>query len=102
MFLIQSISQTQSGRRDEAVKVMKEFAADAHKECGLPPQRILTASIGPADSTIIMEGTVASLAEFEQTIDRINKWSGMQRYGQKFAELFISGSHRFEVYRVHT
>jgi hypothetical protein len=101
MFLIRSIAQAQGGRRDEAVALMKEFAAETRKDLGHPEARILTASIGPADSTVVMERTVATLAEFEQTLDATNKWPGMQRYGKRFAETFIAGTHRFEIFRVH-
>jgi hypothetical protein len=101
MFLVRSIAQAQSGRRDEAVTLMKEFAAESHKEVGMPESRVLTGSIGPADTTVVMETVVKSLAEFEQNLEATNKWAGMQRYGKKFAEVFISGSHRFEVYRIH-
>ena len=100
MFLIRSISQAQSGRRDEAVALMKAFHAESHKELGQPEARILTGSIGPADSTVVSESVVKSLADFEQGLEKTNKWSGMQRYGQKFGELFVSGSHRFEIYRI--
>jgi hypothetical protein len=102
MYVIRSIAQAQSGRRDEAVALMKAFANEQHKELGMPESRILTGSIGPADSTVIMETPVKSLADFEQGLEKTNKWPGLQRYGQKFGELFISGSHRFEVYRVQT
>jgi len=102
MYLIRSIAQAQSGRRDDAVALMKAFAADSHKELGQPEARILTASIGPSDSTVVMESVVNSLAEFEQGLDKTNKWPGMQRYGQKFGECFIAGSHRFEVYRIQS
>jgi hypothetical protein len=101
MFLIRSVAQAQSGRRDEAVALMKEFAAESHKELGTPEARILTGSVGPADSTIVMETVVKSLAEFEQGLEATNKWPAMQRYGKKFPELFLSGTHRFEIYRIH-
>ena len=100
MYLIRSISRAQSGRRDEAVALMKSFAAEVHKELGQPESRILTGSIGPEDSTLVMESTHASLGEFEQGLEKINKWPGMAKFGPKFGELFIAGSHRFEVYRV--
>jgi hypothetical protein len=100
MFIIRSIAQAQGGRRDEAVAVMKEFAAGAQKELGWGPSRILTASIGPSDSTISMETEVPTLAVFEQQLESVNKWPGMKVFGPKFAEVFISGSHRFEVFRV--
>jgi hypothetical protein len=100
MFLIRSIAQAQSNRRSEAVALMKEFSKETEKEFGLSESRVLTASVGPADSTIVTERVVKSLAEFEQSIEKINAWSGMQRYGQKLSELFIGGSHRFEIYRI--
>ncbi len=100
MFMVRSIAQAQGGRRDEGVAVMKEFAAAAHKELGWGQSRILTASIGPSDSTIVMETDVPTLAAFEQQLDAANKWPAMKGFGPKFAELFISGSHRFEVFRV--
>ena len=102
MFMIRSIAQAQAGRRDEAVALLKEFAAETRKELGHAEARILTASIGPVDSTVVMERTVATLAEFEQAIDASNKWSGMQRYGKRFAEVFLPGTHRFEIYRIQS
>jgi len=101
MFLIRSIAQAQSGKRDDAAALLKAFHAETQKELGQADARILTGSVGPTDSTVVSESVVKSLAEFEQGLDKVNKWSGMQRYGQKFAELFISGSHRFEIYRIH-
>jgi hypothetical protein len=100
MFLVRSIAQAQSGRRDEAVALMKAFAADTQKELGEPAARILTGSVGPADSTVVTERVVESLAAFEQGLEKTNKWSGMQKYGPKFGELFIAGTHRFEIYRI--
>jgi len=81
---------------------MKAFAADTHKELGQPVARILTGSIGPADSTVVTETVVETIASFEQGLEKTNKWTGMQRYGQKFGELFIAGSHRFEIYRIQS
>ncbi len=100
MFIIRSIAQAQGGRRDEGVAVMKEFAATAHKDLGWGQSRILTASVGPSDSTIVMETEVATFAAFEQQLESVNKWPGMKVFGPKFAELFVSGSHRFELFRV--
>ena len=102
MYLIRSIAQAQSGRRDEAVAQMKEMAADMQEAASMPPSRILTASIGPADSTVIMESEVDSLAQFEQQMAAFNKSPNMARYGKMFAELFIAGTHRFEVYRIQS
>ncbi len=47
-----------------------------------------------------METDVPTLAAFEQQLDSVNKWPGMKVFGPKFAELFIDGSHRFEIFRL--
>ena len=100
MFVIRSISVAKNGRRDEAATMMKEMAAEITKDLGFPTQRVMTASIGPSDNTIVVEGEFGSLAEFDKSLDAMNRWSGMQKYGPKFGELFIDGSHRYEIYRV--
>lgn len=100
MYLIRSIAVAQSGRRDEFVRVYKEFMEDMRKELGASSGRVLTASIGPCDATVIMETEHATLAEFEQGLAKINSSDKMGKYGPRFAELAVPGSHRFEVYRI--
>lgn len=102
MFLIRSVAQAQSGRRDEAVTLLRAFHAETHKDLGQPVARILTGSIGPADSEVVSESVVNSLAEFEQGLDATNKWPRMQHFGPKFGELFVPGTHRFEIYRIQS
>jgi hypothetical protein len=101
MYLIRSIAVAQSGRRDELVGVFKEFIEDMRKDLNFASARVLTASIGPTDATVIMESEHATLAEFEQGLAKVNGSEKMAKYGPKFAELGVAGTHRFEVYRVH-
>lgn len=101
MFLIRSIVVAQPGRRDELVGVYKEFAQEVMKDAGVKLTRVLTASIGPSDSTVISESELASMADFEQSLDKMNSSPKMAKYGPKFAELTVPGSHRFEIYRLH-
>lgn len=100
MFLIRSIAQAMPGRRDESVKVAKEFLADLLQETGGKNGRVLSASIGPSDSTVVMEMEHDTLASFEQSLEKTNSWSKMSTYGPKLAELTVPGSHRFEIYRI--
>ncbi len=100
MFVIRDIAIAKAGRRSEAVGLYKEFLAEAQKELGHPKSRIYTASIGQPDSTVMSESEVESLSVFEEQIAKINSWSRMEHYGKRFSELFVDGSHRFEVYRV--
>ncbi len=101
MFLIRSIVLAQSGRRDELVALLKEFMQEVPELRG-PSARVLTGSIGPSDSSVITESEHASLAEFEQGLASANQSEKMAKYGPKFAELSVPGSHRFEVYRIHS
>jgi hypothetical protein len=100
MFLIRSIVLANPGRRDEAVRVFKEFSAEVLSKAGGSNIRVLTGSIGPSDSTVITESEHKSLADFETSLTKANSSDQMARYGQKFAELTVPGSHRFEVYRI--
>jgi len=100
MFLIRSIAQANPGRRDEAVSMMKEFMAERAKAFGTDPGRVLTASIGPSDSTVMAESECKSLAEFDELLNKTNTWDRMKNYGPRFSEVMVPGSHRFEIYRI--
>ena len=100
MFLIRSIVLANPGRRDEAVRVFKEFAAEVLTPSGAINARVLTGSIGPSDSLVVTESETKSLAEFEQQLAKANGSDRMGKYGPKFAELTVPGSHRFEIYRI--
>jgi len=98
MFLIRSIAQANLNRRDEAVRICKEFMAEMKNDGVGTNHRVLTGSIGPSDSTVIMEVEHKSLADFEQSLAKSNQ--RLSTYGPKFAELMIPGSHSFEIYRI--
>lgn len=100
MFLIRSIMLANPGRRDEAVRLFKEFQAEVLAPAGGTNHRVLTASIGPSDSTVITESEHKSLDAFEQSLKASNSSDRMAKYGPKFAELTVPGSHRFEVFRI--
>jgi len=100
MFLIVSSVDAETGCRDKLVELYKQFVKDFPELRGGKP-RILTASIGPSDSTVILESEHATLAEFEAGLEAANKSPKMAEYGPKFAELTIAGTHKFEVYRIH-
>lgn len=99
MYLIRSIAVAQSGRRDELAGVMKEFCADMPMFAAASP-RVLTASVGPSDATVVMETQHPTLADFEARLEESNKSEKMAKYGPKFGELTVAGSHRFEIYRI--
>lgn len=100
MFLIRTISIAQPMRRSDAVALIKEMSAAMEKDLGHPKTRILTGSIGLSDSTVIMETEYESLAKFEQDLDSINGWSGMAKFGERYAQLFAAGGNRFEICRI--
>jgi hypothetical protein len=98
MILVRSIAQALPGRRDDLVKAVQELAT-ALKEYS-SNARVLTASIGPADSTVIIETEHESLAQFESGLSKANSPDVMGKYMPKFSELSVPGSHRFEIYRI--
>ena len=102
MFIIRRTWVAQPGRRDETVALAKEMMSAAQKELGVSFQRLVTASIGPTDSTIEMEGTIASLSEFESQLQKMNSWPTMRTFETKLRELVVPGSGRFELFRVQS
>jgi len=101
MFLVRSIVVAQPGRRDELVGVYKEFAQEVMKDAGATNTRVFTASVGPCDSTVVSESEHKTMAQFEQTLEKINSSPKMAKYGPKFGEMTVPGTHRFEIYRMH-
>lgn len=98
MFLVRSIGQALPGRRDELVKVLQEMTKEA---IGFGNNvRVLTASIGPSDATVVTEAEHESLADFEAGLQKANSSAIMSKYMPRLAELSIPGSHRFEIYRI--
>ena len=61
---------------------------------------MITGSIGASDSTIEMEGTIESLAAFEEHLEKMNAWPKMQSFGDRLASLVVPGTGRFEVFRI--
>ena len=86
MFIIRRTWVAQPGRRDETVALAKEMMSAAQKELGVSFQRLVTASIGPTDSTIEMEGTIASLSEFESQLQKMNSWPTMRTFETKLRQ----------------
>jgi len=102
MFVVRNVAQVPMGRRDEAVGQLKEMLAEMTKELGAPPARVLTASVGPSDSTIVSEQEFPTLAAFEEYLEKANGWPGMERYGGKLFPLVVPGTNRFEIYRLQS
>ncbi len=100
MFIIRRTLLAQPGRRDETLSVIKEMYAAMHKELGMPVPRIVTGSVGPSDSTIETETTFASLADFEAHLKKANAWPGAKAFWDKFNQLTVPGSGRFEILRL--
>lgn len=62
--------------------------------------RLLTGSIGAREATIVNEWTVNDLAELERAWSALGKIEAHRAWGELLEPLVVSGSTRWEIYRV--
>lgn len=62
--------------------------------------RYLTGSIGARESTVGMNLEVESLAELEKAFEAISKLPSHKEWGRKLEPLVVSGTSRWEIFRV--
>ncbi len=77
---------------------MKEIAPQA----GFTPDkmRLLTGSIGALESTIQAEHLIDDLAQLNQTWDQLAKIEAHKQWGKDLEPFVVSGTSRWEIYRV--
>jgi hypothetical protein len=62
--------------------------------------RLLTGSIGAREATVVHEWSVADLAELERAWSALAKIDAHKAWGQELEPHVVSGSSRWDVYRV--
>jgi hypothetical protein len=80
MILVRNVFRLKFGQAREAIAVWKEGLAIAERAgVGMGRYRLLTDLAGPEFYTLVLEGTYASLAEFEQSTQAlmaVPEWRG--------------------------
>lgn len=88
--------------KDEAIDLVKKWISDVASQIGLSADtaRVLSGSASAPESTIQVEFEVSDLAELNEAWDRLADADGHRQWGRAMEEHIVSGSPRWEVFRV--
>jgi len=102
MFIARWIVEVRFGQKTAFLEAIKQW----HKEVGdlvglsLKELRLVTGSIGAGESRFEFDYNVESLSELEKMWDEMAEMKAHQQLGQALEPLIVSGSNRWEIFRV--
>jgi len=90
------------GYKQELLKLMYRWLEEIGPQVGYTKdnQRILTGSIGVPESVVQTETLVKDLAELNATWEKLASIPAHQQWGKEIEQYVVSGSNRWEIYRV--
>jgi len=90
------------GQKQTVIDMLRAWARDIAPQIGWGGDkgRLLTGSIGAHEATIVHEWTVADLAELETSWAALGKIDAHKKWGKDLEPYVVSGSSRWDVYRV--
>lgn len=90
------------GHKQAAIDKIQYWGSTIAPQIGWTAEkgRLLTGSIGAREATIVHEWTVADLAELERAWSALGKIDAHKAWGKELEPLVVSGSTRWEIYRV--
>ena len=90
------------GYKQDLLKLMNQWLDEIGPQVGYTRdnQRILTGSIGVAESVIQTETQVKDLAELNATWEKLANIPAHQQWGKEIEPYVVSGSNRWEIYRL--
>jgi hypothetical protein len=86
------------GKKSDLVRIMKKWEP-VQMDLGFPKPLVLIGSIGAPESRVEINHTFPSLAALEATWAKLND-PRMAEFQKETAPYIVSGSHRWEVFRV--
>jgi hypothetical protein len=87
------------GHKDEFYARMKRWMSEVGTPLGWKA-RLVNGSVGTNESRIELEITLDSLDALEKAWMKLAKSEGHQRFGKDIESLIVSGSNRWEVFRL--
>jgi hypothetical protein len=94
--------QARFGHKNEAIALLKEWNEQigAQTDIDVSKSRILTGSVGASEALVESEIEIAGLDELQKFFDKIASISMHQDWGKQMSEVVVSGSTRWEVFRI--
>jgi len=90
------------GHKQKVIELMHYWLKEIGSKAGTGKMdvKLLTGSIGAREATLEVNHSVASLAELEQFFAAIGKNEAHAKWGKDLEPYVVSGSARWEIYRV--
>ena len=94
--------QAQFGRKQDAISLLKEWYEQIGVQTGIDvsKQRLVTGSVGASEALVETELEIEGLADLEQFFDKIASIKMHEEWGQRMSEVVVSGSTRWEIFRI--
>jgi hypothetical protein len=90
------------GHKQTVIDMLAAWARDIAPQIGWTKDkgRMLTGSIGAREATVVHEWAVGDLGELEKSWAALGKIEAHRNWGKEMEPYVVSGSARWEVYRV--
>jgi hypothetical protein len=90
------------GYKQNVVDAMKRWMRDIAPQVGLTGDRtrLLTGSIGALEATVQSEHVIEDLAELNRAWDKLATIPAHQQWGKELEPHVVSGTSRWEIYRL--
>ncbi|MGO4305573.1 hypothetical protein [Cupriavidus sp. RAF12] len=88
------------GHKQEVIGRLQAWARDIAPQAGLLRGRLLTGSVGAREATVVHEWEVADLSELDRAWAELGKIAAHAQWGRELEPFVVSGTARWEIYRV--
>lgn len=90
------------GHKQTVIDKLSAWSRDIAPKIGWTPDkgRMLTGSIGAREATVVEEWTLGDLAELEKSWSALAKIEAHKAWSKDMEPYVVSGSSRWEIYRV--
>jgi hypothetical protein len=102
MFIGRWIVEAKFGHKDEMLALAKRWREEVGERAGMKQgaSRILSCSIGGAESRFEFETHFAALADLEKAWTEMGKIPAHKQFSKDLEQHVVSGSNRWEVLRI--
>lgn len=102
MMIARWLFQAQFGRKQEAIALLNEWNEQigVQTDIDVSKQRVITGSVGANEALMETELEIEGLAELERFFDKIASIKMHEEWGRRMGEVIVSGSTRWEIFRI--
>lgn len=90
------------GHKQKVIDMLRDWSRAIAPQIGLDASkgRILTGSVGAREATVVHEWTIADFAELDRAWTKLGTMDAHKKWGQDLEPFVVSGSSRWDIYRV--